>query len=136
MNDHDQRWREIVENYGERVELDPEPEPEPDPHIEPDEPVHAVIPRPVDDPDRFDPERFVPPSPPPVRTPRGLRGAAWIGLFGVPALVLVLLLTSISIPSWLGLILLAWFIGGFGYLVATMPQNRSGYDGPDDGAVV
>lgn len=133
MNDHDQKWREIVENYGERAKLEPE---QLEPEAEPESAARVPIPRPADDPDRFDAERFVPPEPPPVKRPTGIRGLAWAGLFGVPALVLVLLVTTVTIPSWLGLILMAWFIGGFGYLVATMPKKSSGYDDPDDGAVV
>ena len=59
---------------------------------------------------------------------------AWIGLFGVPTFVLVALLLHIALPSWLGLLLMAWFVGGFIYLVATMRTDN--HDGYDDGAVI
>jgi hypothetical protein len=41
-----------------------------------------------------------------------------------------------TMPGWLGFLLVAGFLGGFGFLVATMPRSR-GEDGDgDDGAVV
>ncbi len=59
---------------------------------------------------------------------------AWVGLFGAPALVLLALVLGVVIPSWLGLILMVWFVGGFVFLVASMrPGPR---DEDDDGAVV
>lgn len=129
----DAEWQSIVENYGDRPEVPRTPEPEPQP-----EPVIFEVPpelgprswqaAPEDD-------RYVPPPAPPVPRPHGLRAVAWFGLFGVPTIVLVCLVLGISLPSPTGLIALVWFVGGFGYLVATMngPKNDGGWD---DGAVV
>lgn len=137
----DAAWRLIVENYGERPLLDDDRERADDTAAE-DEPaartdpptatsesraVHHVRAEPVE-------EHYVPPPPPrvPMAEPRRLLG--WIGLLGVPVLVLVALLVKVTVPSWLGVMLMAWFVGGFVYLVASM---RSGpRDDDDDGAVV
>ena len=52
----------------------------------------------------------------------------------VPMFVLVCLVVGLQLPSWLGLVLMVWFVGGFVYLVASMrPDQRDGYD---DGAVL
>lgn len=134
----DQAWRAIVENYGERADLDettpppastapfggrfgdpdafrvPEPEPE---DLEPDEE-----------------EGYVPPPPPPLPTLPPDRGLAWAGVLGSPIVLLVALVLSISIPSWLGFVLIAGFIGGFLYLVVKMPREPR--DPWDDGAQV
>jgi len=54
--------------------------------------------------------------------------------------MLVLVILRLSIPGWLGLLLFAAFVGGVGYLIATM--SRGGDDDPNnpfsgnDGAVV
>src|SRR4051812_47852068 len=82
----ERQWQEIVDNFGERVVL------------EPDDPLIDVTPQPVepkvvDDPvevrDQVHPdEEFVPPTPPPVPRPPLDRLLAWIGVFGVPAFVL------------------------------------------------
>jgi hypothetical protein len=125
----DAAWRQIVENYGDRPLIDethdaeqeeaaPAPEPSPPP------PVRA---EPAE-------EHFVPPPPPPVPTAEPHRLLARLGLFGPPVIVLVALLVKISIPSWFGLMLMAWFVGGFVYLVASM--HDSPRDEDDDGAVV
>lgn len=98
------------------------------------------VPR-IEQPDR-DPEElherssdhFVPPEPPPVPLPRGRRGAAWFGLFGVPVLLLLTIVLAIDLPGFVTFALLAWFVGGFVYLVATMRNDDT--DGWDDGAVV
>ena len=59
---------------------------------------------------------------------------AWLGLFGVPVLTLVALVVGLTLPQWLSVLFMAWFVGGFGFLVASM---RSGpRDGHDDGAVL
>ncbi len=80
---------------------------------------------------------FVPPPPPPLPKLDPRRKAAWIGLFGAPALTLVLLVLSIGVPQWFAFLLGLSFVGGFGYLVATMPDNGSSdpWSG-DDGAQV
>ncbi len=126
-SDEDARWRAIVENFGDRVALE-EAEPEPAPLL-------PQFPDDDDEPPVLDPEdRFVPPPPPALPRPAPSRLLAWIGLFGVPTFVLVAVVAGFSLPQWLGLILMGWFVGGFIFLVASMrPDERDGYD---DGAVL
>jgi hypothetical protein len=121
-------WREIVDNYGERVEVDDAPlsEPQPVAAVVPDpEPEVAVV-RPVDE------ERFVPPPPPPLPRPAPPRAIAWAGVFGVPIVLLVCLIATLDLPTVLDYALLTWFVGGFGYLVATM--SREPREPWDDGS--
>jgi hypothetical protein len=40
--------------------------------------------------------------------------------------------TDVTVPQWFGWLLVAAFLGGFGYLVLTMPRDRD--DPWDDGA--
>lgn len=97
---------------------------------------------PADDPGAYrDPielqdhdDRFVPPEPPPLPRPRGLRAVAWAGVFGSPAVLLICLLVGISLPQLLAYVLVAGFVGGFLYLVWQMPRGPR--DPFDDGAVV
>ena len=127
----DAAWRAIVENYGERPELE-EPEarptayaarhePEPQPELEPEL---------AEDPE----DRFVPPEPPPLPQPPPARLAAWSGLFGAPAVLLVAVVLGIALPEWLAYALVAAFVGGFGYLVLHM--NHEPRDPWDNGAQV
>jgi hypothetical protein len=69
-----------------------------------------------------------------VALPRGRRGLAWAGLFGVPVLVLLSIALGVHVSGWAAFLLLVWFVGGFVYLVATMSDKPT--DGWDDGAVV
>ena len=124
-SNEDEAWRAIVENYGDRAELDPdEPlaaEPAPDPSTVPAE----LSPT-------YDEDRFVPPPPPPLpHVPRD-RLLAWAGLFGAPTVLLTALVLGIQLPSLIGYLLIAAFIGGFAYLVVQMP--RGPHDPYDDGA--
>lgn len=138
----DEAWRSIVDNYGERASLDdtsplpapggdaPEADPEPvDPGPEPFDPTHDE----VDQWDAEPEERFVPPVPPPApRLPAPVR-LAWFGVLGGPALLVLTLLVGLRLPSWIGFALVASFVGGFVYLVATM--DRFGRREPwDDGS--
>lgn len=75
---------------------------------------------------------FVPPPPPPLPRLDPRRKAAWLGLFGAPTLILLILVLQITAPGWLMFLLGCAFVGGFGYLVATMPDG--GGSGYDDGA--
>jgi hypothetical protein len=50
----------------------------------------------------------------------------------VPSFVLVALVAHLVLPSWLGLVLMAWFVGGFVFLVASMRPGQG--DDYDDGA--
>jgi hypothetical protein len=79
---------------------------------------------------------FVPPEPPPLPTLEPRRKLAWIGLFGAPAMLLLAVVFGWQYPSWFGTLLVLAFVGGFVYLVATMPRSRPGDWGGDDGAVV
>jgi hypothetical protein len=124
-------WRSIIANYGDRLELGPDedaPAPQVPPSLRgafPDEPAPAP---------RDNEEHYVPPPPPPLPRPAPPRLLAWIGLFGVPTFVLICLVTGLSLPSWLGLILMVWFVGGFVYLIASMRPGPG--DDYDDGAVL
>ena len=79
-------------------------------------------------------EHFVPPEPPPV--PRGTpaRRLAWLGLFVPPMLMLAAVVFGWTFAGWFSMMLVAGFVGGFVFLVATMP--RGGGDDWGDGAVV
>jgi hypothetical protein len=136
----DAAWQAIVDNYGDRPQVDVPPPAEPEP---PAPPAHLFA---YEEPPELGPrswtpaeddsaDRYVPPPPPPVPRPQGMRAVAWLGLFGVPTVVLVCIVLHVSLPSPLGFLGLVWFVGGFGYLVATMrgPQDP---DGGDNGAVV
>jgi len=140
--DEDAAWRLIIENYG------PEPDVEPAPHVPPTplvEPPEAVERRPVLEPRWRDPlnteatwddeGHFVPPELPPAPPVETRRKLAWAGLFGFPLLMLVAVVLGWEPSSLLMKVLVCWFVGGFGFLVATMPRTRGG-DGPDNGAVV
>ncbi len=70
----------------------------------------------------------------PVLDPR--RRAAWAGLFGSPFLMLVAVVLGWRLPGWLMLGLAGAFVGGFVYLIATMPNRRPGDGSGSDGAVV
>ncbi|GAB7004245.1 hypothetical protein JCM18899A_17180 [Nocardioides sp. AN3] len=138
-------WRDIVEHYGDRAELPPEVGIE----VEPREPVaepgssygarFGEFDDDVDEP--FEPsgdpldEGFVPPDPEPFHLGTA-RTVAWAGVLGAPVLALIatVVVTSsdVSVPSWFGWLLVAAFLGGFGYLVVTMPKDRD--DPWDDGA--
>lgn len=116
-DNEDEAWRAIVENYGDRPDLD-------DPPL-----AHTPEPVPVPVPDE---DRFVPPTPPPVPRTSPDRLAAWAGLFGAPVVLLVALVLNLSLPTWVGYLLVAWFVGGFLYLVVQMPSGPR--DPDDDGA--
>lgn len=127
----DDAWRSIVENYGDRAELDAD-----------DHPAVPLAPEPLTEPltwrdatyvaEEPDPDRFVPPAPPPVPHTTPDRLAAWLGVFGAPAVLLAALVLGVSLPGWLGYLLVAAFVGGFLYLVVQMPRGPR--DPGDDGA--
>jgi hypothetical protein len=124
-SNEDEAWRAIVDNYGERVDIEPDEvpvtEPAPDPFAVPAELTQS-----------YDDERFVPPPPPPLpHVPRD-RLLAWSGLFGAPAVLLTALVLGIGLPPLVGYALVTSFIGGFVYLVVQMPRGPR--DPYDDGA--
>jgi hypothetical protein len=134
-------WQAIVDNYGERVELETpeqaEHDPGPAPDGEDDEDDDRYDGRyddAYDEIDLVDDDRFVPDRPPPVPMPPADRLLAWLGVFCSPAVLLVFLVFSIGMPSWLGWLLVAWFVGGFCYLVIRTPGSPR--DPWDDGARV
>jgi hypothetical protein len=131
--DEDEVWRDIVENYGDAPSVEDAP-PAADPVVDQGPPSFRVTePDEVHDPATWEDEgRFVPPPAPPVSLAEPPRLLAWIGLFGSPAVLLVALVFSWQLPSWLSTLLIGAFIGGFGYLVATM--SREPRDPGDDGA--
>ena len=134
QSEDDAAWRSIVENYGERAELDPAPSgPEPETANETayDDGREADD---LDDWDDRDDDQFVPPPPPPLPHPTPLRLAAWLGVFGAPALLLLDMVLALPLPGWLAKGLVAWFVGGFVYLVLHM--DRGPRDPWDDGARV
>jgi hypothetical protein len=132
-------WRGIVENYGERIELGDEPvvepmleqpgEPAPEQRLER---LFRPLPQPAAPQDDLD-DDFVPPTPPPLPKLPPDRFLAWAGLFGSPAVLLVCLIFGIHLMPWLAYLLVASFIGGFGYLVVKMPRSTD-IDPWDDGA--
>ncbi len=138
-------WRSIVDNYGERIELDDESSSEsvgePDDNKEYDAAPSAglqrlfrPLPEPQTDTDFEDElDEFVPPTPPPLPKLSPDRFLAWAGLFGSPTILLICLVLDIHLAPWLGYLLVASFIGGFAYLVVKMPRNTD-IDPWDDGA--
>lgn len=150
-------WREIVEHYGERAVLDDEASdgssgqgPAPRDEDRATGPTADLVGDLRDDlrddlvdddeVDRreqavADAERFRPPPPPPLPRPRTWqRGVAWAGIFVSPVVALVVGLLSVYVTPLLGWALVAWFVGGFVYLVREMP--RSPRDPWDDGSRV
>lgn len=100
--------------------------------------VQGEATRPGEDDERRtrDEDRYVPPEPPPF--PRGddmVTRLAWAGVVLAPVFFLVAALFWRSAPTWLVLLAVAAFVGGFATLVARMPDRRDG-DGWDDGAVL
>lgn len=137
--EQDSAWQKIVENYGERAELDAVDdradegvvEPPLDPDLRDEDPVRSGL---FDDDALDEIDRFVPDSPPPVPMPPPDRFLAWLGVFGSPTVLLVFLVLGLGMPQILGWILVGGFVLGFCYLVFTLP--RSPRDPWDDGAVV
>lgn len=130
QRDDDDAWRAIVDNYGDRVELDPAEELPAAERRAPsyDEPDDDVDP--WQDPD----DGFVPPPLPPIPRPPNDRLAAWIGVLGSPLALVLTAILQVDLPEWAILALVAAFVGGFLYLVFRTP--RSPRDPWDDGARV
>lgn len=127
-SDTDAAWRQIVENYGERPRLDPEPVSD-----DPTPAQQAARPRNLPDAEDVE-ERFVPPVPPPVPRASTDRFLAYLGVFGAPTALLLLVLVQVRPPEWVFFTLVAAFVAGFCYLVFRMPRGPR--DPGDDGAVV
>ena len=135
--DEDEAWRQIVANYGDAPSVDDLPRDEPDlespadPPADPRAEAREVEPGPA--PLAWaDEGRFVPPPPPPIPRPEPRRALAWTGLFGAPLVLLVALVFGIYLPGWMSVVLVTGFVGGFLYLVSTMPTEPR--DPGDDGS--
>jgi hypothetical protein len=127
----DAAWRAIVENYGEPVLRDEDLEAEPPRRAQPEPESYDDEPDPFDD----DPDdRFIPPAPPPLPRPTPDRLVAWLGVFLAPALLLACVVAGYQPPRIIGWLLVAWFVGGFLYLVVRMPAAPR--DPWDDGATL
>jgi hypothetical protein len=137
--DEDAVWREIVENYGDRPEL------EDDPQLATAATTRSAGPEDlfdddVDDTETVyleDSESWVPPAPPPLPRTTPDRLLAWAGVLGTPAAAIVLLLVDVfakwAPPAWLMTFLAFAFLGGFGYLVYAM-KDAEPRDPWDDGS--
>ncbi len=126
----DAAWQDIVANYGDRPVLDPSEPAEP----APDAGLRSLFSG-LEQSDAGDPspsEEFVPPPPPPLPRLPADRLAAWAGVLVSPCLLLVLTVLRVDLPVIVSWLLVASFLGGFGYLVATMPRGPR--DPFDDGA--
>lgn len=137
--DEEAAWRMIVENYGERPEMGaPDPPAEHGrPPVEPRGPFdRGYLDSLESDATWEDEGHFIPPEPPPLPKLEPRRKLAWTGLFGAPALLLLAVVFGWVFPTWAVALLVASFVGGFVYLVATMPRNRHDDWSGDDGAVV
>ncbi len=134
MSKDDDAWRAIIDNYGDRAEVEPD---EAEPPVETSRGSRRSIePASSWDDDYVDSDwstdRFVPPPPPPLPTPTTDRLIAWLGVFGSPVVLLVCLVFGIDLPQLVAYLLVAAFVGGFIYLVTQMPRGPR--DPDDDGA--
>lgn len=141
---------------------EPEPDPEPEPEQKDDQPSQEPPEEPPDDappeasrdPDSLrnlfrpsfsdtldteatwdDEGHFVPPPPPPLPPVDSRRKIAWYCLFGSPALALLFIALGTAMPGWVLVGMVAAFVGGFSYLVATMGSSSDNSTG-GDGAVL
>lgn len=139
-SEDEKAWADIIAGWDESPSGDvpaaeslpesgqPPAAPEPLPLVEP---VETWNPVPFDFADEG---TFVPPTPPPTQLPPPPRLLAWIGVIGSPAVFLVCLILRVGLPSWASTLLVAAFVGGFLFLVATMRNEPP--DPYDDGARV
>jgi hypothetical protein len=135
--DEEAAWRMIVENYGERPEMGAPVEPDPPRHPLPANPFDRTFADSLDTEATWQDEgHFVPPEPPPLPRPEPRRRLAWAGLFGTPVVLLLAAVLHLALPTWAVTLLVVGFVGGFVYLVATMPRTRHDDWPGDDGAVV
>jgi len=93
----------------------------------------ASMPPPSDPED----EHFVPPPPPPLPRLEPVTKAAWAGLFGGPAYLLVATVANWSMPGIAVFCAIAAFVGGVALLVLRLNDSDPPSAGDDDdGAVV
>ena len=79
---------------------------------------------------------FVPPPPPPLPEADRVTRLAWAALIGGPTLIILAALFGIGLESWVSLLAIISFLGGFATLVARMHDRPRDDDGWDDGAVL
>src|SRR5436190_6190286 len=145
--DIDARFAEIIAGWDtsaspEEDDLAPEPpapapeEPEPEPP--PAERLRGLFQPTWNDPldseaSWEDEGHFVPPPPPPLPHVEPRRRLAWAALIGSPLIALLMIGAGLVVEGWMSFLLVVAFVGGFGYLVATMrsgpPDDWSGDDG-------
>jgi hypothetical protein len=133
-HNEDAAWKDIVDHYGDRPLLDPDERPE-DVRAEaqPEPEVVDLTEQEFRATARTEPpDRFVPPPPPPLPRVAPDRLAAWAGVFLSPLILLVATVLRLPLPTVVAWLLIAAFLGGFGYLVHQMP--RGSRDPFDDGA--
>lgn len=145
QNDDDV-WRAIIDNYGDRADLEDQAGSATDAAAQSTEPTPEDLPGtgqpPAEQPawaDAFpdsgwEEDRFVPPPPPPLPTTTTDRMVAWVGIFGSPAVLLLSLILDFRLPELINYVLVLGFVGGFLYLVIKM--NREPRDPNDNGAVL
>lgn len=91
----------------------------------------------LDSPATWDDEgHFVPPDPPPLPRPAPLRLAAWLGVLVGPVLLMVTATLGLRLPQLLLGAIIAGFVGGVIYLIATMDDRPDDPYDPGNGAVV
>ena len=86
-------------------------------------------------PDHEVDDHFVPDLPPPLPESDRVTRLAWAALLGGPALIGLGALLNIGLDSWVVVLALVAFLGGFATLVARM-RDHGPDDGWDDGAVL
>ena len=140
--DVDARFAEIIAGWEPSTPTDEATPPPAPPEPEPEQPSAERL-RGLFQPSWNDPldtgatwedeGHFVPPPPPPLPKLDPNRRLAWAGLLGTPLVALLLIGAGIRVTGWMSFLLVVTFIGGFGYLVATMrsgpPDDFSGDDG-------
>ena len=149
VQNDDDAWRAIVDNYGDRPDLEDQAGPTTDSAAESAAPTPEDLPGtgqpPVQQPEPlawsdafpdsdWPEDRFIPPPPPPIPTTTPDRMAAWLGIFGSPTILLLCLVLDFRLPEFLNYLLVMGFVGGFLYLVLKM--NREPRDPDDNGAVL
>ena len=75
---------------------------------------------------------YLPPEPPPLPQGDTVSRFAWLGAIGGP--ILLIISGFLHLPAVVNVLAVAGFVGGFGVLVARMPDRSD--DDPGDGAVV
>ncbi len=136
--DEDAAWRAIVEHYGDRTDLDDEAPPPAEPGDRaPETPVESGPAEALSAQRSWEDEgHFVPPEPPPLPRMEPRQRLGWLGLFGSPLVMLIAVVFGWRLWDWVLGVLVIGFVGGFVYLVATMPRKPPDDWSGDDGAVV